>query len=75
MHPNITAILKHFDEPTQPIWVTLSYRELANKLAAAFNGPETTIALRKLLESRDAALRAASDPDSVITQVEIPRPE
>jgi hypothetical protein len=75
MHPNITAILKYFDDGAQPIWIALSYRELANKLASSLDGPESTVSLRKLLESRDAAIRASNDPNSVITQSELTRPE
>jgi hypothetical protein len=39
------------------------YRELALRVARGPGGPEQTVALRKLLESMDAALRAARGLD------------
>lgn len=39
--------------------VSRPYGELAARVAAGSNNPETTVALRKLLESKDAAVRAA----------------
>jgi hypothetical protein len=34
------------------------FANLAHEVAAASSNPETTVALRKLLESKDAAVRA-----------------
>ena len=39
--------------------VSRSFHDLAQSVATSSNNPETTIALRKLLESKDAAVRAA----------------
>lgn len=38
--------------------VSQPFAELAQKVAAGPGNPETTIALRKLLEAKDAAVRA-----------------
>jgi lipopolysaccharide biosynthesis regulator YciM len=42
----------HLQEISRP------YAELAEKVAATSNNDETVVALRKLLESKDAAVRA-----------------
>lgn len=50
----------HLPEHLQKI--SRPYGELAEKLAATLPaGPETTVALRKLLESKDCAVRSALD--------------
>ncbi|MET9479890.1 hypothetical protein [Streptomyces sp. NPDC006638] len=42
--------------------VSAPFADLANQLADSLPpGPETSVALRKLLESKDAAVRAALD--------------
>jgi hypothetical protein len=54
-----------FDEraPQHILDVSRGYQELAVKIATGLEpGPERTAALRKLLESKDAALRAAVLP-------------
>ena len=62
MHPNTEAILKFFAyEHLPPKLQTVSkqFHELALSLAGTLEGPELTVSLRKLLESKDAAVRAA----------------
>ena len=63
-HPSIQGLLRffafshlpdHLKEVSEP-FCTLAY-EIADRPGA--DGPETTVALRKLLESKDAAVRAA----------------
>lgn len=61
MHPSIDAILRHFDYdhlPPELAAVSKRFHALAHELASECSGPETTVALRKLLESKDAAVRA-----------------
>ncbi len=62
MHPSIQHVLKFFDfkhlpeklqEVSAPFW------QLAQQVAGrAPDNQETTVALRKLLEAKDAAVRA-----------------
>lgn len=62
MHPSIEQILIHFRAdhlPAELASVSRPFCELARSLAGALEGPELTVALRKLLESKDAAVRAA----------------
>lgn len=63
MHPSITAVLKYFAYAHLPEHlqaVSKPFGELAQQIAErAPDNPETTVALRKLLESKDAAVRAA----------------
>jgi hypothetical protein len=49
---------QHLQEISKP------FAELAAKTAAKADNPETTVALRKLLEAKDAAVRAALIPTS-----------
>lgn len=63
-HPAVEDILqffkfKHLHEDLQT--VSRPYFELAHNLAgnSDLDGPELTVALRKLLESKDAAVRSA----------------
>lgn len=60
-HPSIDHILQFFKfdhlppalrEVSQPFYL------LAGKIAESSSNPETTVALRKLLEAKDAAVRA-----------------
>jgi len=60
-HPSVTGILKffaweHFPEHLQD--ASRPFGELAHKIADGPQNAETTVALRKLLESKDAAVRA-----------------
>ncbi|HKZ21203.1 MAG TPA: hypothetical protein VJQ57_13975 [Acidimicrobiia bacterium] len=67
MHPSTTAILRYFEYahlPPRLRDVSAPFSALAQKLAVTLEGPELTVALRKLLESKDAAVRAALDLES-----------
>lgn len=61
MHPSTEHILKffaydHLPEHLQKI--SKPFCDLAHEVAAGSSNPETTAALRKLLEAKDAAVRA-----------------
>jgi hypothetical protein len=61
MHPSTTAILKHFTFEHLPEHLQEISRpicELAYELASKLDGPELTAGLRKLLEAKDALVRA-----------------
>ena len=65
MHPSTEAILKFFAHkhlPPNLAAISQPFGELAEFLAYKLEGPELTVALRKLLESKDAAVRAALRP-------------
>mgnify|MGYP003602694982 CR=1 FL=1 len=54
-------ILKHFSYshlPYELACVSEGFHDLAYDLAAGLTGPEASTALRKLLEAKDAAVRA-----------------
>lgn len=60
-HPSIAAILQYFDYrhlPEELAPVSKQFAKLAFQIADCSDGPEATVALRKLLESKDAAVRA-----------------
>ena len=63
-HPSTTALLRYFEYSHLPPRLQEVSREFA-ALAAFIEqlppGPETTTAMRKLLESKDCAVRAALD--------------
>ena len=63
MHPAITHVLQYFkcDHLPQHLQdVSNPFAELANTVADTNpDSQETTVALRKLLEAKDAAVRAA----------------
>jgi hypothetical protein len=62
MHPSIQQILAFFayDHLPEKLQVTSKpFCDLAHLLAHTIEGPEATVALRKLLESKDAAVRAS----------------
>lgn len=63
MHPSTAAILRHFTYDHLPTQLAEVSRDLAHKLADRFEGAELTTALRKLLEAKDCAVRAAIDTD------------
>ncbi len=54
----------HLPEPLEPLQeMCFPFRELARTLCQLIEpGPERTVALRKLLEARDAAVRAKLHP-------------
>lgn len=61
MHPSVKAIVQffayaHLPEHLQA--VSMPFCQLAERIAAGPQNPETTVALRKLLEAKDAAVRA-----------------
>lgn len=63
MHPAIEEVLRYYEyehlpEPGRSI--SARFHKLAHELAAeALDVPQKTVALNKLLEARDAAVRAA----------------
>ena len=63
MHPSTQDILKYFvfahlpEGPLQEI--SRPFCELAHSMANQLEGPELTACLRKLLEAKDCAVRAA----------------
>ncbi|MET9142459.1 hypothetical protein [Streptomyces sp. NPDC004042] len=63
--PTPTPILRYFEFGHLPAplrTVSAPFSELAHQLVESLPaGPERTVALRKLLESKDAAVRAALD--------------
>jgi hypothetical protein len=64
MHPATEAILRHFEYehlPSHLQAISRPFCELAKDLVAAhgLEGPELTAGLRKLLEAKDCAVRAA----------------
>ena len=65
MHPATEALLRYFawdHLPDRLQAVSKPFGDLAQALAETLPaGPETTVALRKLLESKDCAVRAALD--------------
>ncbi len=62
MHPTAEHLLKFFvcaHLPDKLRAVSAPFCELANHIALTYpENPETTVALRKLLEAKDAAVRA-----------------
>lgn len=66
-HPSIASVLQYFDfrhlpEPLQAM--SRKFAVLAYEIADVSGGPEATVALRKLLEAKDAAVRAAKGGDA-----------
>lgn len=65
MNPEASPIMRYFTYehlPEKLQQASIPFFELACKLEATLpNGPEKSVALRKLLESKDAAVRAALD--------------
>jgi hypothetical protein len=62
MHPATQAILSYFSYDHLPPGqreVSQIFSDLAGFIAENLDGPEATVALRKLLESKDAAVRAS----------------
>ncbi len=64
LHASVRHVLQFFSWSHLPVAaVSRPFVDLAHQVAErAPNSPETTVALRKLLEARDAAVRAAIDP-------------
>lgn len=62
MHPATEALMKFFDYEHLPEHlqnVSKHFHALAWFVARHLDGPEATVALRKLLEAKDCAVRAA----------------
>ena len=66
LHPAVSSILQFFEYEHLPPFlqkVSKKYHDLAHELVEGdLDGPELTVALRKLLESKDCAVRAALEP-------------
>lgn len=64
-HPAIAHVLRYFESDHLPLHlqaVVVPFARLGHAVAdAAPSSPETTVALRKLLEAKDAAVRARLD--------------
>jgi hypothetical protein len=61
--------IRHFRYDHLPPWlaeVSRPFCELAERVAAAGKGQETAACLRKLLEAKDCAVRAAIDAESAL---------
>lgn len=64
MHPSTSAILRYFEYDHLPAGlqdISKPFCDLARTLVdnESLDGPELTVALRKLLEAKDCAVRAA----------------
>lgn len=62
MHPATQAILCHFEFshlPDELKVISAPFGALAQDMAEKLEGPELTVCLRKLLEAKDCAVRAA----------------
>ncbi len=62
MHPSTEHVLKFFafeHLPDRLQVISRPFAVLAREVAERADNPETTVALRKLLEAKDAAVRAA----------------
>jgi hypothetical protein len=69
-HPSTSALLRYFEYAHLPFAlqrVSIRFADLAVGLVdLGLEGPELTVALRKLLEAKDCAVRAALDADTVL---------
>lgn len=66
MHPATKAILAFFafdHLPPHLQAVSKPFCDFAHQMAEKLDGPEVTVGLRKLLESKDAMVRAALGSD------------
>lgn len=62
MHPSTQAILRYFEYahlPENLQFVSEPFHRLAHAVAENYEGAEATTCLRKLLEAKDCAVRAA----------------
>lgn len=62
MHPGPRGLLQYFEYDHLPKHlqeVSKPFYDLAHELSEKLQGPEATVCLRKLLESKDCAVRAA----------------
>lgn len=61
-HPATLALLRYFTYahlPERLQAVSKPFSDLAHDMATKLEGPEATVCLRKLLEAKDCAVRAA----------------
>lgn len=66
MHPSTAEILRYFEYdhlPPHLADISMPFHDLAHHLANRLEGPELTAGLRKLLEAKDCAVRAALPKD------------
>lgn len=66
MHPATEALLRFFDHshlPKRLAKVSKPFGDLAAQMAHELDGPEVTVGIRKLLEAKDACVRAALGTD------------
>jgi hypothetical protein len=74
-HPSIVQVLRYFDFRHLPPHLQDASRPWAERAfrtaLAAPDSPETTVALRKLLEAKDAAVRAVlpGDPGQIVAEL------
>lgn len=64
MHEAVRNVMRYFVYDHLPAHlqdVSAKFSALAHYVAHSFSGPEATVALRKLLEAKDCAVRAALD--------------
>jgi len=69
MHPNVAHLLRFFRYqhlPPRLQEISRQFHDLAVGLAQTLQGPELTVCLRKLLEAKDCAVRAALPDDDGI---------
>jgi hypothetical protein len=62
IHPATAEILRYFEYdhlPPHLADISMPFHDLAHHLANRLDGPELTAGLRKLLEAKDCAVRAA----------------
>lgn len=62
LHPATAALIAYFDYdhlPPELQQISRPFHVLATDLASQLAGPELTVCLRKLLEAKDCAVRAA----------------
>lgn len=75
-HPGTVQLLRWFDYQHLPAdlgVVSMQFHHLAHELVDRLpDSPELTVALRKLLEGKDAAVRAALPPPGTRTEVQRP---
>jgi hypothetical protein len=69
MHPSTAGILRHFEFghlPPDLQAISAKFHAMAHEMANRFEGPELTVGLRKLLESKDCMVRAAVDLRGIV---------
>jgi hypothetical protein len=61
-HPAVIALLQYFKFEHLPLRLQLvskPFCDLAHEMSLKLTGPEATVCIRKLLEAKDCAVRAA----------------